>query len=60
MYQHEGNHQLATLQPQLEANNSHNDRHERMRQLANVCIEMFVSSNSGVKSDTPTAMAEAA
>jgi hypothetical protein len=60
MYQHEGNHQLATPQPQLEANNSNNDRHERMKQLANVCIEMFLSSNVRVNSETPTSMVEAA
>jgi hypothetical protein len=59
MYQHEDNHQLATPQPQLEANNSHNERHERMRQLANVCIEMFVSSRT-TESEAPMALAEAA
>jgi hypothetical protein len=59
MYQHEDNHQLATPQSRLEANNLLSERHERMRQLANVCIEMFVSSRS-TESEAPMALAEAA
>lgn len=59
MYQHEDNPQLATPQPQLEANNSHSERHERMRQLASVCIEMFVSSRS-TESEAPLVLVEAA
>ena len=44
MYGHEGNHQrLVNEQPTQRSKQSYDERHERMKQLANVCIDMFLT-----------------
>jgi hypothetical protein len=48
MYHDERTHGQAPAQPELEYEYSQDQRQERMRQLANCAIEMFLASRHGL------------